>query len=59
MRLCVSKEIEAEYNSKESKMKSFCSPLLSIAEAGEIAGPGAQVVQAGVLLGGAGPGAGP
>ena len=36
-----------------------CSPLLPIAEAGEIAGPGAQVVQAGVLLGGAGPGAGP
>ena len=35
------------------------SPLLPIAEAGEIAGPGAEVVQAGVLLSGAGPGAGP
>ena len=35
------------------------SPLFPLAEAGEIAGPGAEVVQAGVLLGGAGPGAGP
>ena len=35
------------------------SPLLPLAEAGEIAGPGAEVVQAGVLLGGAGPGGGP
>ena len=34
------------------------SPLLPMAEAGEVAGAGPQVVEAGVLLGGAGPGPG-
>ena len=34
-------------------------PLLPGPETGEVAGPGPQVVQAGVLLGGAAPGVGP
>ena len=41
-----------------SRLISSGSPLLPMAEAGEIAGPGPQVVEAGVLLGGAGPGPG-